>query len=159
MTIDAANMTVEDVARALVEQEVDRPVREMTDLLRSGAPDADVARAAGLHFAELLSQDRTLLLRDDDYCSKALCDPEARRRYASRRAAQREALERAMQARLDASRTTGIATAMLALVSGLLRDKLIDPDAVPDELLGEAIDLICAGARARAERPARHLAA
>ena len=73
----------------------------------------------------------------------------------------RETLARALQARHE---TTGVpltyppeqlATAILALGHGLAMSALVDPAAVPDELLGEVLQLIYEGleARARRERP------
>ena len=40
----------------------------------------------------------------------------------------------------------------MALANGLARDKLIDPKAVPEELLGDTFALIYAGLVARKER-------
>jgi hypothetical protein len=45
-----------------------------------------------------------------------------------------------------------VATALLSLAFGLAQEKLIEPDAVPDELLGDMFALIYAGHVARAQR-------
>jgi AcrR family transcriptional regulator len=44
-----------------------------------------------------------------------------------------------------------LATVLICLFTGLAQQKLIEPDSVPDRLLGEAIALIYRGAVARAQ--------
>ena len=50
-----------------------------------------------------------------------------------------------------------MATAFMGLAAGLAQQKLVDPDAVPDNLLGDIFALIYAGhvARAQARQAAR----
>jgi hypothetical protein len=45
-----------------------------------------------------------------------------------------------------------VATAYLALANGLALERLIDPGAVPDHLLGEIAALVYTGLVARAEQ-------
>ena len=81
----------------------------------------------------------------------------ARRRYATRRRELRAALGRALATR---AQTLGggqlgtdperIATAIMALTIGLAQQALVDPRAVPGDLLGETIVLIYKGLSADA---------
>ena len=87
-------------------------------------------------------------------------DPDLRQRYAKRRRELRAALGKALAAR---ARTLGagqieidpkrVATAIMALDIGLAQQALVDPRAVPDDLLGETILLIYKGLLAHAEEP------
>ncbi len=47
-----------------------------------------------------------------------------------------------------------MATAIMGLSVGLARERLVDADAVPDELLGDVIVLLYTGLVARAESAA-----
>jgi hypothetical protein len=48
-----------------------------------------------------------------------------------------------------------VAAAYLALGTGLGAEKLVDPNSVPDDLLGEIVALVYQGLVARAERDRR----
>jgi AcrR family transcriptional regulator len=146
----------------LVDERVHRPTREMVALLESAPPEQNVGPEASRRFVELLRSERELLLLLHEYWAQAVRDPELRARYAERQARLRSTLAKALAiraARLGAS-TDGfpaeaMATAIMSLAAGLAQERLIAPDAVPDELLGDVIVLIYAGimhrARARAE--------
>jgi len=147
-----------DLFFALVEEHVDRPTREMIELLESAPAERDMAPEASRRFAELLAGQREWLLLDNEYWSQAVRDPDLRRRYAKRRRELRAALGRALTARAG---TLGagqigieperVATAIMALSIGLAQQALVDPRAVPDDLLGETIVLVYRGLLARAE--------
>jgi AcrR family transcriptional regulator len=150
----------DDLFLALVEDRVDRPMREMIELLRSAPADQDMAPEASKRLAEMLSGQREWLLLDNEYWLQATRDPELRRRYAERRGELRKALGEALASRtetLGAGRPPGdperVATAIMALSVGLAQQALVDPDAVPDDLFGEIILLIYKGLTARGEDP------
>ncbi|MFT3866633.1 MAG: TetR/AcrR family transcriptional regulator [Solirubrobacterales bacterium] len=146
----------EDLFFSLVEERVDRPVREMIDLLRSAPAGQDMAPEASRRFAELLAGQQKWLLLDNEYWLQAMRDPGLRRRYAERRRELRTALGEALASRAE---TLGaghlvveperIAAAIMALGVGLAQQALVDPHAVPDDLLGEIILLIYEGLMAR----------
>lgn len=148
----------DDLFLALVEERVDRPTREMIELLRSAPADRDMAPEASRRFAALLAEQREWLLLDNEYWLQAVRDPGLRRRYAEHRRELRTALGSALASRVE---TLGVgeigleperfATAIMALGVGLAQQALVDPDAVPDDLLGETILLIYRGLLARAE--------
>lgn len=142
----------DDLFLALVEERVDRPMREMIELLRSAPAELDMAPEASRRFATLLAGQRDWLLLDNEYWSQAVRDPDVRRSYAKRRRELRAALGSALAARagtlgapeiaVDPER---IATAIMALSIGLAQQALVDPRAVPADLLGETVVLIYRG--------------
>jgi AcrR family transcriptional regulator len=157
----------EDLFFALLEERLNAPVREMIDLLRSAPPDQDMSIEANRRFVGLLERQRDLLLLDQEYWSLAVRQPALRARYAARQAGLRRALGEALQARVEhlGAPVEGVpaqelATAFLALANGLGLERLIDPDAVPDDLLGRIIVLVYQGlvARAAAGRSSARLA-
>jgi AcrR family transcriptional regulator len=148
----------EDLFFALLDERVDRPVRETIELLESAPPERDMAPEASRQFVELLRGQRDLMLLEHEYRSLALRDPDLRAVYAKRQAELRDALARALAARAShlgapplGMPVEEVATAFLALAHGLALEKLMDPDAVPDHLLGEMFALVYAGLVARAQ--------
>src|SRR5215207_6517655 len=149
----------EDLFFALLEERVDSPLRQMMELLRTAPADQDMAVEASRSFVEVLESRRDLMLLENEYRSLAIRDPKLRRRYTRSRAELREALAGALEARvrhlgappLDTP-PEQIATAFLALVHGLALERLLDPKAVPDDLLGETVALVYAGLLMRAGR-------
>lgn len=148
----------DDLFLALVHEHVDRATREMIELLQSQSAERDMAPEASRRFADLLARQREWLLLDNEYWSLAVRDPDARRRYAERRRELRKALGAALAARVatlgaeqvdvDPER---IATVIIALTVGLAQQALVEPQAVPDDLLGDTIALIYKGLLARAQ--------
>ena len=143
---------------ALVEEHIDRPTREMIELLESAPAERDMAPEASRRFTELLAGQREWLLLDNEYWSRAVRDPNLGRRYAKSRRELRAALGRALVARAGtlgevqvAIQPERVASAIMALSIGLAQQALVDPHAVPDDLLGETIVLIYKGLVARTE--------
>jgi AcrR family transcriptional regulator len=148
----------DDLFFALLEERIDRPTHEVIKLLESAPAERDMAPEASRLFGELLERQADLFLLDHEYWSLAVRDPELRGRYAARQAELRRAFAGALDARMrhlgaPPFDTTGeeVATAFLGLAYGLARQKLVDPDAVPDHLLGEIFALVYAGLLRRAE--------
>jgi AcrR family transcriptional regulator len=146
----------DDLFFALLEERIDQPMREMIELLQSAPPEQDMAPEASKRFVEVLRGQRATLLLDHEYWSQAVRDPALRARYAKRQAQLRSALGRALATRLEHLGAPPLqpwaeemATAIMGLAAGLAQEKLIDPDAVPDHLLGETIALIYRGFVAR----------
>jgi len=151
----------DELFMALLEERVDRPMREMIELLESAPPQQDMGPEASRRFVDFLRGSPDLLLLDHEYWAQAVRDPELRARYAERHARLRAALGQALLTRVrhlggptDAPPAEDMATAMMGLAAGLARQKLVDPDAVPDDLLGDVLVLIYAGIVARAQRRA-----
>jgi AcrR family transcriptional regulator len=148
----------DDLFFALLEERIDRPMREAIKLLESAPPEDDMALEANRHFVGLVSGQRELLLLDHEYRSQAIRDSRLRARYVKREAKLRSVLAKGLQARVKhlgappVAAPEQVATALLSLAFGLAQEKLIQPDAVPDELLGDMFALIYAGHVARAQR-------
>jgi AcrR family transcriptional regulator len=148
----------DDLLFALLDERIDRPLREWIERLESAPPDADLAPEASRWFVDLLQRERNALLLEQEYWALAARDERLRARYARRQERIRSALAKALRAR---SRQMGapefatpaeeVATAYLALANGLALDRLIDEDAVPDHLLGQTTSLVYTGLLARAE--------
>jgi AcrR family transcriptional regulator len=146
----------DDLFFALLKERIDKPWRQTIDLLASAAPDRDMGPEASKSFARVLSGQRELLLINQEYWSQAVRDPKLRTRYAKRQAALRSALAAAIAARLEHLGAPPLddggqemATAFMSLTAGLAQEKLIDPRAVPDHLLGDTFALLYAGHVAR----------
>jgi AcrR family transcriptional regulator len=148
----------DDLFFALLEERIDQPMREAIKLLESAPPEDDMAIEANRHFLALVSGQRELLLLDHEYRSQAIRDSRLRARYVRREEKLRSVLAKGLQARLKhlgappLAAPKQIATALLGLAFGLAQEKLIEPDAVPDELLGDMFALIYAGHVARERR-------
>jgi AcrR family transcriptional regulator len=149
----------DDLFFALLEERIDRPMREAIRLLEFAPPGDDMAAEANRRFVELVHGQRELVLLDQEYRSQALRDSRLRARYVRREAKLRAALAKGLQARLEhlgappMAAPEHVATALLSLVFGLAQEWLIEPDAVPDELLGDMFALIYAGHVARETGP------
>jgi AcrR family transcriptional regulator len=143
---------------ALLEERIDRPVEEAIGVMESASPEEDMSLEANRVFAELFGHQRELVLLDQEYWARAARDPEFRERYVKQRAELRRALAEGLETRVahlgappfdtPAEET---ATAFLALARGLAFERLLEPDAVPDHLLGEMFALVYAGLVARAQ--------
>ena len=146
----------DDLFFTLLEERVDRPMRESMQLLASAPPDQDMAPEGSRMFGELAAAERQSMILDQEYWSLAIRDPKLRARYAKRQREMRDTFARALKARAehlgtpDAARNAEeVATLLLSVARGLSREKLISPGDVPDHILGEAFATIYAGLVAR----------
>jgi AcrR family transcriptional regulator len=146
----------DDLITTLLAERVERPIRELIERLRTAPTDANMSAEANRRFVEFFDRERAAVLLEHEYEGLAARNPTLRRRYVRQRRALRQALgealaERALQ--LGATEFTTpaeeVATAYLALVRGLSRERLLDPTAVPDHMLGEISGLIYIGLLAR----------
>jgi AcrR family transcriptional regulator len=142
----------DDLFLALIEEHVDHPLREMVELLESAPADRDMAPEASRRFAGLIAGQHDWILLDNEYWLRVMRDPKLRQRYAKRRRELRTALGDALARRAEtlgagplAIEPERIATTFMALIVGLAQQALVDPQAVPDDLLGETILLIYRG--------------
>jgi AcrR family transcriptional regulator len=147
----------EELLTALLEERVDAPVRDGVALLASAPPERDMSVEATDAFARQLGDAREALVLERDYASLALRDPQLGARYSERQREMREALAGALEARAEhlgtpdvAMPAEDVARIVMAVISGLSFDDLIDPGSVRPELLGEALAVIYAGLVARA---------
>jgi AcrR family transcriptional regulator len=150
-----------DLFLALVEEELDDPVRGLMAITESAPADIATAPLVSKGLAQLVRERPEVLLVLFEQWALAVRDRELRDAYVRRQAMLREALARALRARHE---TTGVpltypaellASAVLALGHGLAMSALVEPEAVPDELLGDVLQLLYEGLEARAHRDAR----
>ena len=129
---------------ALLEERVDKPMREKVALLASAPPDQDMSVEASHTFARQVEEQREAVLLEREYWSLAIRDPElqARARHLG-------TPDLTMPAE-------DVARIVMSIIEGLGIDELIEPGSVRPELVGEALAVIYAGLVARAiERPRR----
>jgi AcrR family transcriptional regulator len=149
----------EDLLHTLIDERVRGRTEAMLARLAEAPPEVDTGHEVGGRYMEMLAEDRDLVLLAVEYWSLAVRDPNLRKRYAERQRARRDALGRALQVRQEHKGTPDVglpteaaATAFLALASGLAMERLIDPEAVPDDLYGEIVGLVYQGAVATSRR-------
>lgn len=146
----------EELFFALIDERIDQPIRELTELMKTASPEADMGAEASRQLAEVLYRNRESVVLDHEYWTLAVREPKLRRRYARRRTALRDELAAALQARMRrlGAPTAGVnphelATAFLCLASGIAQAKLVDPGATPDDLFGKIAVVIYSGLVAR----------
>lgn len=146
----------DELFSTLLEERLDRPWQEGIALLESAADETDMAPEASERFTSMLRGQRELILLDQEYWSLAVRDPKLRTRYAKRQRELRRALGRAIAARMEhlgapplKEEPEELASAFIALGQGLAVQRLIDPKAVPNSILGDTFALIYAGHLAR----------
>jgi AcrR family transcriptional regulator len=151
----------QDLFLTLVDERVDQPARALMKLTESAPADTATAAAISDGLARLISEQAPLILLLFEHWAAAARDPKLRRPFNARQRGLRDLLARTLQARHDATGTPltypadRLATAVLALAYGTAMNKLVDPDAIPDELTGEILDLLYDGLAHRAQLETR----
>ena len=150
----------EELLLTLLEERIDKPMRERFALLASAPPEQDMSVEATRAFAQQIEGEREALLLEGEYWSLAIRDPELRARYAERQTELRRDLAVAMEARARHLGTPDltmpaedVARIVMSIIGGLAVDELIEPGSVRPELLGEALAVIYAGLVTRAQSP------
>jgi AcrR family transcriptional regulator len=151
----------DDLFFALLEERVDRPLREAIQRFESAPAERDMSLQADDVFALLIEQQRDLVLLQIEYWSLAVRDRRLRARYVKRQTAFRKAYARAIEARLEHRGepppdlpAEQIAAALIGAIHGMALQKLVDPDAVPTHLPSELHAIVYAGVVARARAAA-----
>jgi AcrR family transcriptional regulator len=149
----------EDLFFGLLWERIEQPLDEMMKLLHSASPDDDMSEVASQKLLTLLERKPETILLEYEYRLAATRDAKLRNRYAEHQAKLRAALGKALGVR---ARQLGaptfdtpneeIATVYLVLANALAIEKLIDDEAVPDHLFGDAVALIYRGLVARAQQ-------
>lgn len=149
----------QDLFLALVEEHLDRPVRELMHITESAPPEIEMAPLVSQGVAEVARNQPDLLLLAIEHWALAIRDESIRADYIHRQRALSDALARALTARhatLEvplAYPAERLGTAIIALGVGLAMEALAEPNVVPDELLGDILGLIYDGLVYRAQRP------
>src|SRR2546425_848747 len=139
----------EDLFLALFEEHAASQLRKYRELFARGAGLAERSGGGARDWMAYLREEPDAFPLQIEFWSYAVRDPELRPRFAARLAAFRETFAQLIE---EGARDLGLdlppgfaermGTVVNALGNGLALEKLADPDAVPDELLGSTIALI-----------------
>ena len=138
----------EDLFLELMEREIDAHARELTEAVRERASMDERAKGGARQWMSMIERDSELLLLFMEFWAYGVRDPQVRPKVAARFAQMREVLtqliadgvrEFDLELALPAEQ---LAIAIDALADGIARQKLADPDAVPDELMGRVLSLL-----------------
>src|SRR5271154_6633354 len=130
----------EDLFLVLMEREIEEHAREISEAVRTR------------DWMTMIEREPEVLLLFMEFWAYGVRDAQVRPKVAARFAQVRELLTRLIadgvrefDLELDIP-AEQLAVAIDALADGIARQKLADPDAVPDELMGRVLSLLFAGA-------------
>jgi len=155
----------EDLFVALMEREIDEHAQEIAAAVRAQASISDRAAGGARQWMAMIEREPEALLLFMEFWAYGVRDAEMRPRIAARFAQMREVLtgliaEGARDFDLELTiPAEQLAVAIDALADGIARQKLADPDAVPDELMGNVLGLLLAAVTRPAGGTAPHSAA
>jgi AcrR family transcriptional regulator len=138
----------EDLFLALMEREIEDHAREIAEAVGAQASMADRATGGARRWMTMIDREPELLLLFMEFWAYGVRDPEMRPKVAVRFAQMREVLTRLiadgvrefeLELTIPAEQ---LAVAIDALADGIARQKLADPEAVPDELMGKVLALL-----------------
>jgi len=141
----------EDLFFSLLEERVDRRVRLLVEQTETVAGEDTVPPLVSREISDVVDEQRQMLLLTHEYWSLAARDPELSARYAERQRSLRELVAHGIVAHHEATSVAltadpqELATAVIALANGLAMDRIVDPESVPDSLLGQMLELIYDG--------------
>jgi AcrR family transcriptional regulator len=147
----------EDLFLALMEREIAAHAREIAEAVGARASVDERAKGGARQWMTMIEREPQLLLLFMEFWAYGVRDARVRPKVAARFAQVRELLTRLiadgvrefdLELELPAEQ---LAVAIDALADGIARQKLADPGAVPDELMGKVLSILFAGAT----RPAR----
>jgi AcrR family transcriptional regulator len=140
----------EDLFLELMEREIAEHAREISAAVRDRASVAERAAGGARRWMTMIEREPELLLLFMEFWAYGVRDPEVRPKVAARFAQVRALLtdlivegtrEFGLELELPAEH---LAVAIDALADGIARQKLADPDAVPDDLMGRVLSLLLA---------------
>jgi AcrR family transcriptional regulator len=142
----------EDLFLVLMEREIDEYAREISHAVRARASMAERATGGARQWMTMIEREPDVLLLFMEFWAYGVRDAQVRPKVAARFAQVRELLTKLIadgvhefDLELDIP-AEQLAVAIDALADGIARQKLADPDAVPDELMGRVLSLLFAGA-------------
>ncbi len=148
----------EDLFLALMDDVTDAYCAEIAAEVDGVSTIGERARGGARHWMEIVEREPEMLMLFIEFWAYAARDPGARERVAASFAKARQVLTRLIS---DGARefdlrleipAEQLAIAIDALADGIARQKLADPEAVPDDLMGRVISLLLAGATGGAAR-------
>ncbi|HTR89678.1 MAG TPA: TetR/AcrR family transcriptional regulator, partial [Solirubrobacteraceae bacterium] len=140
----------EDLFLALMEREIDAHAREISVAVADRHSMAERATGGARQWMKMIDREPELLLLFMEFWAYGVRDPQMRPRVADCFRQMRQLLTRLiadgmrefdLELELPAEQ---LALAIDALADGIARQRLTDPDAVPDELMGRVLSLLFA---------------
>jgi AcrR family transcriptional regulator len=141
----------EDLFLAVLDREIDEHAREIEEAVRERTSVAARAEGGAERWMAMIEREPDVLLLFMEFSAYGARDEGARRRVAESFARARANLTRLIA---DGARdfelelglpAEHLAIAIDALADGFARQKMADPEAVPDELMGQVLSLLLAG--------------
>jgi len=142
----------EDLFLVLMEREIDEHAREISQAVATRTSVADRATGGARQWMTMIEREPELLLLFMEFWAYGVRDAQVRPKVAARFAQVREMLTKLIADGVRefdlelAIPAEQLAVAIDALADGIARQKLADPDAVPDDLMGRVLSLLLAGA-------------
>jgi AcrR family transcriptional regulator len=140
----------EDLFLALMEREIEEHAREIEDAVSEQASISERATGGARRWMTMIDREPELLLLFMEFWAYGVRDPQVRPKVAARFAQMRQVLTRLIADGVRefdlelAMPAEQLAVAIDALADGIARQKLADPEAVPDELMGRVLALLFA---------------
>jgi AcrR family transcriptional regulator len=142
----------EDLFLVLMEREIDEHAREIAEAVRERASVAERATGGARQWMTMIEREPELLLLFTEFWAYGVRDADVRPKVAARFAQIRRLLTKLIEEGVRefelelALPAEQIAIAVDALADGIARQRLADPSAVPDELMGNVLSLLFAAA-------------
>jgi AcrR family transcriptional regulator len=142
----------EDLFLVLMEREIEEHAREIAAAVRARSSVAERATGGARQWMSTIEREPELLLLFMEFWAYGVRDPQVRPKVAARFAQMREVLtaliadavgEFELELAIPAEQ---LAIAIDALADGIARQKLADPAAVPDDLMGTVLALLFSAA-------------
>jgi AcrR family transcriptional regulator len=150
----------EDLFLVLMEREIDEHAREISQAVAERASVAERATGGARQWMTMIDREPELLLLFMEFWAYGVRDPQVRPKVAARFAQVRKMLTKLVEDGVRefdlelAIPAEQLAVAIDALGDGIARQKLADPGAVPDELMGRVLELLFSAATRPAGSPA-----
>ncbi len=151
----------EDLFLVLMEREIDEHSREIAAAVRDRASVAERAEGGARQWMTMIEREPDVLLLFMEFWAYGVRDPQVRPKVAARFAQIRAELTRLIAEGVRefdlelALPAEHLALAIDALADGIARHRLADPEAVPDELMGQVLTLLLGAVTRTRRRPAR----
>ncbi|HEX4484103.1 MAG TPA: TetR/AcrR family transcriptional regulator [Solirubrobacteraceae bacterium] len=142
----------EDLFLVLMEREIDEHAREIAEAVRERASVAERATGGARQWMTMIEREPELLLLFTEFWAYGVRDADVRPKVAARFAQIRRLLTKLIEDGVRefelelALPAEQLAIAVDALADGIARQRLADPSAVPDELMGNVLSLLFAAA-------------
>jgi AcrR family transcriptional regulator len=136
-----------DLFLAVLEEKIDPRLAVMYEAARV-APRRRLGAAVGAQFDAYVRQQRRWLTLLIEFWAQAARDPKLRPKFAERHAKLRSAIAEVLSERADrlglslALPADQLAIVLIALTNGMAVERLADPNGVPKDLYGQALDLL-----------------